>query len=379
MRVLHLLKTSIGATWAFRQMEQLVRRGIDVHVALPAGGALVPRYCDAGITTHFYNLDFPLRDPRAISANMTSVRELHDRLRPDIVHSHFVGTTLTMRLGLGRPHPTARVFQVPGPLHLEHTFFRRAELATAGKNDHWIATCEWIKDRYQRSGVPSNRLHFTHYGWDIGAFTGHPKGKLRAELGIGTDTKLIGMVAYMYAPKRYLGQRRGLKGHEDLFDALALLPRDMNARCIIIGSAWGGATEYEARLRAYAEQRAPGRVTFLGLRHDVPELYPDFDVAVHPSHTENMGGATESLLSGVPTIATNVGGFPDVIKPGITGWLVPRSSPAHLAKAITQALEDPEYGRQLTLAGRELVTELFDLDRAARETVEIYERILQDH
>lgn len=238
MRVLHLLKTSVGATWAWRQIHELVRLGVDVHVALPGGGPMEGHYSAVGATEYLLQTDFPFKAPWMFPKLAGKFRKLVDELCPDIIHSHFVGTTLTMRLALGRNHPVPRVFQVPGPLHLEHRFFRNAEIATAGDNDHWVGSCRWTCDRYRRSGIVNKRIFLSYYGTDIDTFHGSPSGTLRRELGLGQGTKIIGMVAYMYAPKRYLGQRRGLKGHEDLIDAVALCLRHIpDMVCVIVGGA----------------------------------------------------------------------------------------------------------------------------------------------
>jgi glycosyltransferase involved in cell wall biosynthesis len=194
---------------------------------------------------------------------------------------------------------------------------------------------------------------------------------------VGPDTKLIGMVAYMYAPKRYLGQRRGIKGHEDLIDAVALcLKEQKDILCVFIGGAWNGADRYEGRVREYAKKRLGSRAIFLGTRNDVAELYPDLDVVVHPSHSENVGGARESLLLAVPTIATNVGGFPDLVKPGETGWLVPPESPDALSAAILGALNNRHRAREMAVRGQHLARAMFDVRNCAAEIKAIYQTIL---
>src|SRR5690606_31044154 len=111
---------------------------------------------------------------------------------------------------------------------------------------------------------------------------------------------------------------------------------------VFVGGAWNKAYSYEKQIREYAERKGGDRFVFLGTRNDVLELYPDFDVAVHPSHSENLGGAVESLLLKVPTIATNVGGFPDIVIDGETGWLVPPGRPDKLAEKILVTLDNPE-------------------------------------
>lgn len=373
MRVLHLVKTSTGGAWAMRQMRELVSLGVEVHVALPPGGPLVPAYQEAGAIVHFSQFDFPARQPWRFPSIARCLRRLVLELKPDIIHSHFVGTTLTMRLALGRSHPTPRVFQVPGPLHLEHGFFRRAELATAGPLDWWVGTCRWTVERYQRSGVPTERVFLSYYGTDIDCFADRKRGTLRRELGLGADTRVVGMVAYMYAPRPCLGQSRGLKGHEDLIEAVALcFDRTPRFICVFVGGAWGGASSYERRVREYAAARCGDRAVFLGTRTDVVEVYPDFDVLAIPSLSENVGGAVESLLAGVPTVATNVGGLPDLIEDGETGWLVPPHSPARLAGAIMEALSDPPLAQLRATRGRARARALFDCRTTAGEVLEIY-------
>jgi len=377
MRVLHLVKTSVGATWALRQMRELVRLGVEVHAALPSGGPLVPRYADAGVVVHPGQFHLPVRQPWRWPALRRQLRELVARVRPDLIHSHFVGTTLALRLALGRDHPLPRVFQVPGPLHLEHPVFRRAELRTAGPADRWVGACRWTCQRYRASGIPGDRVFLSYYGADLEAFGARRSGKLRRELGLDAGTKLVGMVAYLYAPKRFLGQARGLKGHEDFIDALALIrEREPDVFGVCIGGAWDGAAAYEARVRAYAAKRLGGGLRFLGTRGDVPELYPDLDVAVHPSHSENVGGAVESLLMGVPTIATDVGGFPDLVIPGETGRLVPPRDPARLASAILETLGDPAGSRAMADRGRVRARQLFDARAGAAEILDIYREVL---
>jgi glycosyltransferase involved in cell wall biosynthesis len=357
-------------------MRELVRLGVEVHVAVPPDGPLFRQYQEAGVIVYPVVLDFPVQRPQRWRNILGDMQTLVRHIQPDMIHSHFVGTTLTMRLALGKADPTLRIFQVPGPLHLEHCFFRQAELLIAGKSDYWIASCEWTCDRYRRSGIPRDHVFLSYYGTDIENLASREPGKLRSELGIDADTKLVGMVAFMYAPKYYLGHTRGLKGHEDLIDALELCFRvSPNIMGVFIGGAWNNATSYENQVRAYGKKRCGDRVVFLGTRNDVLELYPDLDVVVHPSHSENVGGAAESLLLAVPTIATNVGGFPDLVKPGETGWLAPAGNPARLAECILAALRDPARARQMAAKGQALARNLFDVRKTARQVFEIYQSI----
>ena len=378
MKVLHLLKTSVGAGWALCQIRELVRLGVDVHVALPSGGPMVGKYAAVGATENLMQTDFPIRSPWRFLSLSAKFTKLVQSVQPDLIHSHFVGTTLSMRFSLGRGQTIPRIFQVPGPLHLEHHLFRKAELVTSSCTDYWVGSCRWTCNRYELSGVDRNRIFLSYYGTDIDTYSPKAPGKLLEELGLGSECKIVGMVAYMYAPKIYLGQKRGLKGHEDLIDAVAIsLERDPQIRCVIVGGAWNDKTAYEKSLHDYARKKCGDREIFLGTRHDVPDIYADFDVVVHPSHSENVGGAAESLLLGVPTIATEVGGFPDLVRDGETGWLVPPKNPLLLSVAINEALGNKPEAQKRAQAGQKLARDLFDVRKTAAGIKSIYEQILE--
>ena len=84
MRILHLVKTTRGATWALRQMRELVKLDVDVHVVLPSFSGKAPDYTAAGITVHPVDLDLSLKSmvtlPRQIHGFSTIVK----KIRPDL-------------------------------------------------------------------------------------------------------------------------------------------------------------------------------------------------------------------------------------------------------------------------------------------------------
>ncbi|MGB8523168.1 MAG: glycosyltransferase family 4 protein [Candidatus Acidiferrales bacterium] len=378
MKVLHIVKTAVGANWAYEQVRVLCSLGIEVVVALPSDTeGLAPKYRQAGATVLRANLDFPSHHLWRLPEVSASLRRLVHEVHPDLIHTHHVGTTLALRVALGKHSSTPRIFQVPGPLHLEHDFFAHLDTRLAGPKDYWIATCQWTRRKYMELGVQSHRVFVSYAATDLKSFTGARTGSLRHQLGISPDTPLVGMVAYMYAPMWYLGQERGLKGHEDFMAALSIVKQAYpNIRAVIVGGAWGKARWYEDRLRYLGERLCDGFLTFLGPRSDIPAIYPDLDLAVVPSYSENCGGAVEPLLSGVPVVATNVGGLPDLVQDGKTGWLVPPRNPGALARAILDALQSTAEARRRALEGQKLARTLFDVERNGREIAAIYEKIL---
>jgi glycosyltransferase involved in cell wall biosynthesis len=280
-----------------------------------------------------------------------------------------------MRLGL-RSYNIPRVFEVPGPLHLEHLLTRLVDIKTADKHDFWIPTCKWSYDQYVKSGISEDKLFLTYYGGDIN-YTEHKTGVLRKDYNISNDKYIVAMVAYMYAPKKWLGQKRGIKGHEDFIDAVSLLQKKYpQIQGVCIGGAWDGAVEYEKSVRAYSES-VGANIIFTGTRKDVGDLYQDINCVVHPSHSENLGGAGESLLLGVPTIASSVGGFPDIVINNRTGLLVPAKSPSAIAKAIETMLLSPERARAMAIEGQKYVNELLDVKNTSKSVFDFYCKIVE--
>ena len=377
MKVLQIVKTAVGATWACEQVRVLCSLGIEVVVALPSDTeSLAPKYREAGATVIRASLDLPMRQSWRIPETLRVCREIVASIQPDLIHTHHVGTTFVVRLALGKNSRVPRVFQVAGPLHLEHSLFAALDVRTAGPQDRWIATCRWTQRKYREMGVSPDRVFLSYSGTDLKPFRGTRTGLLRRELGISPEIPLVGMVCYMYAPKWFLGQLHGLKGHEDFFAAF-LRVREIRPeiRGVIIGGAWGNGAWYEKRLRRLGSDLCDGSLTFLGTRADVPALYPDLDLAVVPSHTENVGGAVEPLLSGVPVVATNVGGLPDLVLQDQTGWLTPARDPEALAKSILEVLGNREEARRRAQAGRKRARELFDVEITGREIDTIYQKV----
>lgn len=381
MKVLHLVKTAVGASWAVRQMRELVRQGIEVHVAMPCG-PMRQAYKRVGVKCHRLSPELaPLR-PHETLHRANALSRLVETVSPDIVHSHFVSSTLLMRLAL-RNKRIPRIFHIPGPLHLEHNLYRAIDIKTANRDDYYLASCKWTQNALMRFGMEENRVGLAYYGVTANDFQKKEVTRtvnLRTLINANNDDFIIGMVAYFYAPKRFLGQKRGLKGHEDLIDAIALVRKKYkNLRCVFIGGPWGKANQYFESVKHYAAERLGDHCSFLGTRKDVPALYPQIDLAVHPSHSENVGGAVESLYSQVPTLTTNVGGFPDLIEQGVTGLMAEAKNPHSLAEQIEYAYTNRPEMVLMAQRGLEKVSKIMDVSKNGLEVSSFYEHVIKHH
>jgi glycosyltransferase involved in cell wall biosynthesis len=380
MKVLHIVKTAVGANWAYEQVRVLCALGIEVVVALPSDTeGLAPKYRQAGATVVRANLDFPAQKPWRIPATLRACRQLVADVRPDLIHTHHVGPTFITRLALGKKSKIPRVFGVTGTLHLEHRLFAWLDTRLAGPEDYWIATCKWTQRKYEALGLPLNRVFLSYLGTDLKNYPSNRTGILRTEFQIPAGAPWIGMVSLLYPPKWYLGNRRGHKGHEDFIIALAKLrEKRPDVRGIMIGGTWGDGRWYEDRVRRFGKKTCGDALAFTGTRTDLPTTYPDLDLAIVPTHSDGLAySVIEPLLAGVPVVATDVGGIPDLIRDGDTGWLVHAGNPDALAQAVSQALSNPKEAQRRTARGAEAARELLDLKKTGHELAAIYETILE--
>lgn len=380
MKILHVLKTSTGGDWAARQVAELVNRKFDVHVVLPTDtGSTIDLWKKSGAQLHFANLDFPVKKPWLLFERLLNARKLIQEITPDIIHSHFVSTTLTLRVALGKNHPTPRFFQVPGPLHMENAFFRTMEIATAGASDYWIASSAYIYELYKRAGITPERIFLSYYGMSLmQKHIESPSAGLREKLNIDKNCKIITNVSYMYPPKYYLGQSTGLKCHEDLIDALGMVSQERDIVGVFVGSQWGHKTDYEEQLKKRAAKIARDRIRFLGRlsSSEISSIWAESDLAVHVPRSENCGGVVEPLLSRVPVIASKVGGIPEVIFDQKTGYLVPPRDPKALAKKICEVLDELPTAKLYAEQGNKKIYDMFDIVKNVDAVVMAYEKAL---
>lgn len=114
-----------------------------------------------------------------------------------------------------------------------------------------------------------------------------------------------------------------------------------------------------AQLAAHAARVAPGRIRFLGAVEDPAAVLAAADAVVLSSRTEGLPGVLiEAGMSGLPTVATAVGGVREIVVHGETGIVVPPADPSALADGIRSALDD---GSRLGVAARERCLARFDL------------------
>jgi len=160
------------------------------------------------------------------------------------------------------------------------------------------------------------------------------------------------------------------KGVDVLIEAMSMVRTE--ARLDIAGDG-----PERARLEALASRHTGGaRITFHG-RLDKPELarlVSRSTASVVPSrwHENQPMTVLESFAAGVPVIATNLGGLPELVRDGVDGWIIPPEDPVALARALDSALSDPLTAARLGLSARERVAKDFSPGTHLRNLGEVY-------
>jgi len=218
-------------------------------------------------------------------------------------------------------------------------------------------------------GIPSTRVQRICNGVDSDRF--RPAGAARAAISgcPFTDSRLwlVGTVGRMQAVKNQLDLARAFV--KVLAAAPALRER---LRLVMVGDG-----PLRAQAAALLAQAGVADLAWLpGERADVPEVMRGLDCFVLPSLAEGISNTIlEAMASGLPVLATAVGGNPDLVAAGRTGLLVPAGDDAALAAALLQLAADPAATAAMGRAGRVRVEQEFSLQVMVAAYQSLYERL----
>ena len=353
--------------------EGLDRQRFDLHLAaLLPGGGLRPRMerlprgvVDYGIPN--------LYGRRALAQRLRLARHLR-RERIEIVHSYnFYPNVFAV--------PAARLARVPLVLaSIRDTgaylspLQQRVHRDVCRLADRVVVNADAIRRWLVGQGYDGDKITVIPNGVNLGRFGfGRPvdHARVRRELGMPAGVRLVAMVCRLSR----------VKGIEYFLEAAAAIaPSHPDVRFLVIGDASCAEPAYADEVRAYARRLGVGdRVTFTGMRDDVPDLLSEVAVSVLPSLSEGLSNTVlESMAAGVPVVATRVGGTAEAVEDGVTGLLVPPEDGVALTRAIVRVLDDRELAARLGRAGRERAVERFSLDAMIRATERLYITLLEE-
>lgn len=316
---------------------------------------------------------FSLHKPPGNSA-LTQFRlwRLLRQLRPDIVHTRNLAA-LECTFAAALAGRAARIHGEHGRDvdDLDGSNVARQRLRRLFKPfvHHYVTVsrdlCSYL---HEKVGVPAFRISQIYNGVDTEMF--RPARNAREPLpGSGFDRSdlfVIGTVGRMQAVKDPLNLVRAF------IQLLQMLPEARKRlRLAMIGD---GPLRHEA-LELLTKAAALDLAWLPGSRDDVPSVMRGLDLFVLPSLAEGVSNTLlEAMASGLPVVATRVGGNPELVEGETTAKLVPPGEPDALARAIHEYFLDPEMAKRHGRAARATAEQRFGLDVMVRNYVALYDR-----
>ena len=320
----------------------------------------------------------PLRDRRCLRQLTDLIRELE----PDIVHTHsskagILGRMAAWKAG-GKDGKLGVLHTVHGPpFHRYEKVWRNAlyiaaERIAAKRCHAIISVCDAMTEQFLGEGIGTPEMFTTvRSGMETGPYLepmpDHERTQRRGELGLQPNDLVIGTVSRI----------SDLKGHDELIEAVAPILREKpEMKLLWVGDGWL-REPLQAKLH---ELGLLDRVVVTGMvpPQDVPVLMKLMDVLVHPSYREGLPRAVvQGMLSGLPVIATDVDGTPEVCMHGETGLSYSPGDVDRLREHLLRVSEDRVLREQLGERARAHCRDTYSAQRMVDETQKVYARVLE--
>ena len=342
------------------------REKFETQVAVPRGSLLKEPLEQAGAKV--YEVD-GMADRSYHKEDVKALKALIAQAKPDLVHTH--GSLSGRIAAKGRRVPVvySRHSAFPVPAKLKYPPGRWVNKFV---NEHYadriIAVSPATKDNLTEGGISAKKITVVMNGTAPVARTSEAEqAALRDSLGIPQAAVVFGILARL----------EDYKGHLYLVEAAKIL-KDRGRTDFRVLIAGTGTFEEEVA-RAVKEMDVDDVVEMLGFRSDVPQLLNILDVQLNASYgTEATSMALlEGMSLGLPTIASDYGGNPWVVRDGENGILFPSQNADALADAMERLMEHPEERAAMSCRALDIFQQEFTGEVFARNTEKIYLDILK--
>lgn len=265
------------------------------------------------------------------------MRRLVAAHHPDIIQTHSLKSHFLVRLaGLDRRYRWVAFHHGYTYTNLKVRAYNQLDRFSLPRAARVVTVCGAFARDLIRRGVPGERILVRHNSVrPFTASSAETVGQLLRELGIPGRAQVLLSV----------GRLSREKGHADLMRAMtALAPLPCPVRLVLVGEG-----PERNRLESAARSAGlAGHVVFAGQRSEVAPFYTMADALVLPSHTEGSPNVLlEALAAGLPSVATRVGGVPEIVQDGREALLVAARQPREMAAALRRLLSDPDLRRDL--------------------------------
>lgn len=362
IKVIHVLsdmKIGGAGSWLLNLLGSTDKEKFDIKVVLPQGSMLIDKV--QGLGFQAIPVD-GMKDKSFDAGAVSLLLGIFRKEKPQIVHTH---ASLSARLA-------ARMAGVI-IINTKHCIDSRKtgikKLATSCLNnllsDGIIAVSEAVKQNLADNGVTEGKISVIYGGIrPVKELSSEEKSRIRQNWGIAEGDIVVGIVARLAE----------VKGHKHFVEAAEIISRDnADVRFLI-----AGVGPKEQAIKELIRQRGlTDRVVFTGFVDNIYEIFNIIDINVISSLSEALClSIIEGMCVGKPSVGTNTGGIPEVIKDGYNGYLVPVGDFLMLADATLKLVRNPELRKDMGDKGRELAAGRFTADAMARSIEQLYESIL---
>jgi L-malate glycosyltransferase len=365
MRILQVSSASTmggGEAHIIDLCRALAERGHEVHLAARPRNLLMDHLTLQPDRIH----RLPLRNSVDVCSAYQLARKIKQH-RYDIIHGHVARDYLVCVM--------ARLLSSQGRLVLTRHHYlpigdNWAYKRLLRRADKFIAVSESVRQGIMTSlSLPPNQV-VTIPNWiDISRFQELPSGQLgRAKLGL-EHPFIVGMV----------GQITPAKGQEEFIRAAALVSEQRDdVAFLIVGEELDTQRSYTLFLQRLAEDLGVSRrLKMIGWVEDLTALFPLLNLFILPSWNEAFSLVlVQAMASGLPVIASDIGGPKQIVRQGVTGLLVPPRDVHALAAAICQVLEDSALRGRLRLAAKLEAQQRFERERIINQIEDLYRELL---
>lgn len=285
------------------------------------------------------------------------------QLRPDVVHAH-------------DPHGVAMAATAlsiislsPSPLlvasrriefRIAHNSFSRWKY---DRVDCFIAISEAVRERLIADGIHRDKTTVVHEGVDVERIARLPAAHVHSAFFLPTHAPIVGNIGALVAQK----------GQHHLIDAAAIVVRSIpDVRFVVLGEG-----ELRTPLEEQIKRKHLERHVFLaGFRPDALELLKGFDLfALSSLHEGLCTSLVDAMAASKAAVATAVGGVPEVLDDGVTGYLVAARDHDAMAARIIELLKNEPLRTRMGQAGLLRARERFTVERMVSGTMEVYQSL----
>ncbi len=295
----------------------------------------------------------------------------HINPEPDLIHAHFSYPDGYGMMGLAKKWKVPLVISALGTIErkvaYEGSHTSKKIIEAMNFADKILSVSEDLKLHIMNLGVPENKVHVVPNGVDTEKFKSVGKEYARNLLNLPQDKNIV----------LFVGALRKIKGVDYLIEAAKNFV-DIDTELYMVGRDDGLGKSLEKRAR---ELKITNSIKYTGpVNHDdIPLWISASDILVLPSLSEGRPNVVlEALSCEVPVVATDVGGIPELMVDGETGYLVPAKNPVELAEKINKLLEDESKREKMGQFGRKSIIQRgLTWEAHAKKTVDIYSKLLQ--